>query len=108
MYGLYLEGVNDYINESYGEDVLRLTEARAEIPHLTSTPDVKVSSYCTLIRVRYLINDVSYCIWLYKHSSCGFTMLLFVIFVIILSYDWQRQLGKFWEKLMMSSRGLDG
>ncbi|XP_048009420.1 soluble guanylate cyclase 88E-like isoform X1 [Megalobrama amblycephala] len=34
MYGLYLEAVNDYINESYGEDVWRLIEARAEIPHL--------------------------------------------------------------------------
>lgn len=34
MYGLYLEAVNDYINESYGEDVWRLIENRAEIPHL--------------------------------------------------------------------------
>ncbi|XP_072346716.1 LOW QUALITY PROTEIN: soluble guanylate cyclase 88E-like [Scyliorhinus torazame] len=34
MYGLYLEAVNDYINELYGEDVWRLIEARAEIPHL--------------------------------------------------------------------------
>ncbi|KAJ4919803.1 hypothetical protein JOQ06_014239 [Pogonophryne albipinna] len=34
MYGLYLEAVSDYINESYGEDVWRLIENRAEIPHL--------------------------------------------------------------------------
>ncbi|XP_060936892.1 soluble guanylate cyclase 88E-like [Limanda limanda] len=34
MYGLYLEAVNDYINESYGGDVWRLIENRAEIPHL--------------------------------------------------------------------------
>ncbi|KAA0703389.1 hypothetical protein E1301_Tti006814 [Triplophysa tibetana] len=34
MYGLYLEAVNDYINESYGEDVGRLIDARAEISYL--------------------------------------------------------------------------
>ncbi|KAK6326322.1 hypothetical protein J4Q44_G00019670 [Coregonus suidteri] len=45
MYGLYLEAVNDYINESYGEDVWRLIEARAEIYRISSLSAIRCTKY---------------------------------------------------------------